>query len=135
MSTTYNTLMTIFKNSKKAKSLEKVILSTHADEDLKTVLYNIYGQHLQKIPLSQIEDDIKAGKTNWSSTSWKDHLKAQKELDNFISMPLEVEEGVEKCQKCGSKRTFSKQLQVRSADEGFTTFCRCAQCGANWRIN
>lgn len=136
MSTCYNTLMTIFQNSKRVKTLEKVIIQTYQkDEELKHVLYSIYGQYLQKIPLDVIEGDIKSGKYNWSSSSWSEHTKAQKDLDNFISMPLEVEEGVEKCNKCGSKRTFSKQIQVRSSDEGFTTFCRCAQCGANWRIN
>ncbi len=59
----------------------------------------------------------------------------QRMRDEYITSPVDVEEGVMQCNKCGSMRTFSSQKQVRSGDEGFSTFCACANCGAKWRIN
>ncbi len=64
-------------------------------------------------------------------------IDAQRLRDDFITNPMEVSEGVEKCPRCGCARTYSYQKQVRSADEGFTTFCTCAnpKCRHSWRIN
>ena len=61
----------------------------------------------------------------------------QKMRDEYITNPIIVEEGVMNCPECGSNRTHSTQKQVRSADEGFTTFCSCAnpKCRHKWRIN
>lgn len=134
MSTCNKILMTIFENPKKAKALETILVSSF-EKDLDTIMYDIYGQYLSKVSPDKIEADIRAKTLLWNSQSWAQHKFAQQELDEFISNPPNVEEGVMKCQKCGSNRTFSSSKQVRSADEGFTTFCRCAQCGANWRIN
>ncbi len=59
----------------------------------------------------------------------------QRMRDEYITSPVDVEEGVMQCTKCGSMKTFSSQKQVRSGDEGFSTFCACVNCGAKWRIN
>ncbi len=134
MSNCSKILMTIFENTKKVKALETILTASY-EKDIDNVLYDIYGQYLAKVPKEKIEEDIRSKTLQWSSSAWKEHKFAQEELDEFISNPPNVEEGVMKCQKCGSSRTFSSSKQVRSADEGFTTFCRCAQCGANWRIN
>lgn len=56
------------------------------------------------------------------------------EEDKFMTTPFEIEEGVLEC-KCGSKRTISFQKQIRSADEGSTTFAQCIECGNKWRHN
>jgi DNA-directed RNA polymerase subunit M/transcription elongation factor TFIIS len=58
----------------------------------------------------------------------------QEQEDLLITTPLVVEEGVEKCFRCNSNRTFSYELQTRSGDEGITTFLRCAQCNNKWRL-
>lgn len=52
--------------------------------------------------------------------------------DHFMTNPLEIEKGVLTC-KCGSQKTISFQRQIRSADEGFTTFAQCVECGHRWR--
>lgn len=56
------------------------------------------------------------------------------EQDEFTEHPFQVEEGVVEC-RCGSKRTFSTQVQTRSSDEGYSLFVQCVECGAKWREN
>lgn len=51
-----------------------------------------------------------------------------------IVNPPQVEEGVHKCSQCGSKKTWSYQLQTRSADEPMTNFVTCVSCGKRWKF-
>ena len=53
----------------------------------------------------------------------------------MIENPIQIEEGIYKCNKCGCSKTFSYQLQTRSADEGMTTFIECSQCKNKWRMS
>lgn len=39
------------------------------------------------------------------------------------------------CEKCGQKTVYAFQRQVRSGDEGATTFFRCCNCGKTWQEN
>ncbi|KAF5361706.1 hypothetical protein D9758_007344 [Tetrapyrgos nigripes] len=41
----------------------------------------------------------------------------------------------EKCPNCGYSQAYSKELQLRSADEGSTIFYTCASCKHGWRVN
>ncbi|KAF9466861.1 DNA-directed RNA polymerase I kDa polypeptide, partial [Collybia nuda] len=41
----------------------------------------------------------------------------------------------EKCPSCGNLQAYSKELQLRSADEGSTVFYSCTACKHGWRIN
>ncbi len=61
----------------------------------------------------------------------------QRLRDDFITKPMEVEEGVEPCPRCGCKRSYTFQKQVRSGDEGMSTFCTCAnpKCRHRWYIS
>ncbi len=61
----------------------------------------------------------------------------QRMRDDFITKPMEVEEGVEPCPRCGCKKSYSYQKQVRSGDEGMSTFCTCAnpKCRHRWYIS
>lgn len=43
-----------------------------------------------------------------------------------------VEEGLETCYKCMSKRIRVIYRQVRSGDEGETGFFECSECGNKW---
>lgn len=39
------------------------------------------------------------------------------------------------CPKCNQEKVFATQRQVRSADEGATSFFRCCNCGYIWQEN
>ncbi len=104
---TYN-IISVMKKYKDSKTLVKsAIMGSDTMEDLEDAMYMTHKQLKEN----------------------------QKMRDEYITSPIDVEEGVMQCNKCGSMRTFSTQKQVRSADEGFSTFCMCANCGAKWRIN
>ena len=70
----------------------------------------------------------------WQHPVFRKIKKQIETEDYFISNPLEIEKGVLIC-KCGSQKTISFQRQTRSADEGFTTFAQCIECGTRWRQN
>ena len=42
---------------------------------------------------------------------------------------------VYECPRCHEKKVFSTQRQVRSGDEGATSFFRCCNCGYIWQEN
>lgn len=52
--------------------------------------------------------------------------KQEEELEEI------VEEGLETCYKCQSKRIRIFYKQVRSGDEGETGFFECSECGNKW---
>lgn len=56
----------------------------------------------------------------------EDEKKRQEELEEI------VEEGLETCYKCQSKRIRIFYKQVRSGDEGETGFFECSECGNKW---
>lgn len=37
-----------------------------------------------------------------------------------------------KCEQCGHKKAYLKELQTRSADEPATIFYKCEKCGFQW---
>jgi len=41
--------------------------------------------------------------------------------------------GIWKCGKCGNDHILFRKKQVRSGDEGMTTFLRCSKCDYMWR--
>ncbi|KAF4623571.1 hypothetical protein D9613_001558 [Agrocybe pediades] len=41
----------------------------------------------------------------------------------------------EKCPACGHMEAYSKEKQLRSADEGSTIFYTCTSCKHGWRVN
>jgi DNA-directed RNA polymerase subunit M/transcription elongation factor TFIIS len=73
--------------------------------------------------------------TGWNHPNFARVKQLVEEEEKFVETPLEIEEGVVECEKCGSKKTFSYQRQTRSADEGFTLFVTCTVCKTSWREN
>ncbi len=64
---------------------------------------------------------------------------ARKEVDDVLG-GKEAWENVDQttvdgCNKCGNKRAYFMQIQIRSADEPMTTFYKCTSCSYQWREN
>ena len=111
-------------------SLQKKCFANYYLQTLYEVCYFLTTYNLKKI-----NSDLKDNKVLWNNDEFLDEKNKQKEKDEFLTNPFEVEEGIEKCDRCGSKRTYSISKQVRSADEGFSTFSHCLDCNKRWRNN
>ena len=111
-------------------SLEKASFQNVYLESLYEVCYFLIANNIKKV-----NNDLKDKKILWNNDEFEDERKKQIEKDEFLTNPFEVEEGIEKCDRCGSKRTYSISKQFRSADEGFSTFSHCLDCNKRWRNN
>ena len=97
-------------------------------ENMHQLIYDISsGKNLK-----ELLKEIKAGHIQWDHSDFQTFRNRLDERNNFIEKPFEVEEGALECRKCGSKRVYYYQRQLRSADEPMTTFATCCQCGAKW---
>ena len=55
--------------------------------------------------------------------------------NQFHENPVQVQEGVFECPRCGANETLYFEKQSRSADEAATVYCRCKKCGKSWKEN
>lgn len=62
------------------------------------------------------------------------HARIQATND-FHENPVQIQEGVIDCPRCGSNETLYFEKQSRSADEPATIYCRCKKCNKAWREN
>lgn len=72
---------------------------------------------------------------NWQHPMFQKYRLREQEQIDFLEAPIQVEEGVLQCGKCGSKRTLSYAKQVRAGDEATSVFAQCVQCNHRWREN
>lgn len=130
--------------------IEKYVFETSQEQthDTEQELENIYLQNIYQVvgdisngtKLKDILSNIKKGKLGWDHSAFNEIQNRIDEQDGFIENPFQVEEGIFQCKaidkktgkNCGSKRVFSYTRQVRSCDEGTSTFITCVQCGSKW---
>lgn len=112
------------------KDVEEYFLEKEYNDRLYEVCYQLSNKSLK-----EVNENLKRDNVSWNSEYFIEEKTKQEEKDQFLTNPFEVEEGVNKCEKCGSNKTYSVSKQVRAADEGFSTFCICLKCGAKWRNN
>lgn len=107
---------------------------TGHNESLYTwTVYQVCGLILEdKKQLNEVLTEVKNNKLGWECSTFDPMSVKLQEQDDFILMPFEIVEGVVKCSKCQSKKTFSVQRQTRGGDEPMTTFSTCVECGNNW---
>lgn len=130
-------LSKVMKQPKNCETYEKYIYEKcQTDiETYKWVVFQVYGLLLKKEKeMKELLGDVKNGKIGWKSCTYDEVAFRIQEHDEYLVKPFEVEEGVEEC-SCGSKKVFSFGKQVKSSDEGTTTFCRCVDCGTVWTSN
>lgn len=77
------------------------------------------------------------GCDEWDNPVFNPLKTIQEEEDYFTEFGFDVEEGISECKKCGSKKVHSWTAQVRSSDEGYTSFFVCAnpKCKSKWSNN
>jgi len=114
----------IFKNA-----IESMDLSLQETNQL---LYELCCDLSSKTSVKQCYIKLRDNKFGYGAKTFDCFREAQKEQDEFITSPAEVEEGVLEC-VCGSKRTVSFTLQTRSGDESTSVWARCVVCGKKWR--
>ena len=128
-------LETVLKHKQNIDLVEKYVFTISKDEEeYAKYLYEICNSLKSGKTIKDIMIEFKKGIIGWNSSSFYDFKKIQEEKDNFITKPFDVEEGVNTCNKCGSKKTYSYTKQVRSSDEGTTVFCICVMCKNKWRF-
>lgn len=67
---------------------------------------------------------------------WDELIKAKSIRDkNKFEQNLEAMTDRFTCRKCKGKQCSYMQLQVRSSDEGITTYVNCNSCGFRWKFN
>jgi transcription elongation factor S-II len=137
-------LRTVIKQEQNINIIEKHIynISSNDEKIYKNNINQIIGDVLQGKNLKDLILTIKIGDLGWKHSAFKEMQNMLVEQNDFIENPFAVEEGVLECKArdkdgklCGSKRVFSYQRQVRSADEPMTTFASCCQCGTKWQYS
>ena len=131
-------LATVLNNEKNITILEKTVYEKtskmpEAENSYKEVIYQVLSDVCQHVSIKQIYRNIKNGNIKWKHKCFDDMARRISEQNEFIENPFEVEEGVHTCRKCGSKRVFSYNRQVRGGDEGTGVFCECAACHCKWQ--
>jgi len=121
-------------NDKNSIKLEEIIFSKTNETNYIDVIYESIGELIGENKLSNVTKEISSGNFGWKYKAFNQMSKNLDEQDIFIEHPFEIAEGALEC-KCGSKRVYSYQNQVRSADEPMTTFAECASCKLKWKYN
>lgn len=77
---------------------------------------------------------VNAEQIEWKNPMFNDIAQSQNEIFSYIENPFEVVEGMFTCPKCGNKKNVSYSKQVRSSDEGMSTFVFCSNrlCRHSW---
>lgn len=98
----------------------------YQNEEWRTKLENS-GNNAEQIKMLLMQNEIDVYPKDWEES--KTHLDSYNKLEQLQPNCDDA------CSKCGMKKVFNYQLQVRGADEGTTTFFRCLNCGKKWAAN
>ena len=131
-------LTNVLSNKKNITILERAIYEAvneaqDLEEDYKWGIYQILSDLQEQKSIKEIYRSIRKGELGWKHNSFLSMSQRIQEQNEFIENPFEVEEGVHTCRKCGSKRVFSYNRQVRGGDEGTGVFCECVACHCKWQ--
>lgn len=83
-----------------------------SDDNIMDVAYAL----INNIPIQPLFPDEKAH---------EERIKQEKDL-----LTGTVEEGINVCRKCGSRKVTEKIVQMRSGDEAYNAVFHCEMCGA-----
>ena len=106
----------------------------HKHIHYQSLVYDVVGTLNPTTDISEVIKQIQEGRVFFRGLQFKKERDQDEKEARYIETPLDVKEGVNKCSKCGSKKTFQFSLQTRSCDEPATIFLTCASCSHRWRI-
>lgn len=110
-------------------------ISESSIDRYKNIMMEIYDFVFQSgFDFEKINKIIQDGEVEWKNYMFNEIAESQAEIFNYIENPFEVVEGMFSCPKCGNKKNVSYSKQVRSSDEGMSTFVFCSNrlCRHNW---
>ena len=110
-------------------------LKKYSEEDAHAIIYEMSVMAQDGKKLTEIFKCLKEGKFGFEHTDFVDIAKKIKETDSFMLNSFEVEEGVNECSKCKSKRTISYSKVTRGLDEGLSCFVYCIECKHRYMMN
>ena len=121
------------KASTHSEILEKLIFQNSSDNEskYKEILFEVL-EMLHEGNFESVSKQLSEKKVFWDHPLLEDVAFQEREKYAFIEKPFQVEEGVLKCPKCGSMKSYSYSKQTRSADEPMTTFATCMGCKHRW---
>jgi len=133
-------LSTVLKEKKNISIIEKYVYKQvenlpneyNQQSEYNYILFQVIGDIIKGKKLCDIVKNVKKSMIGWNHEDFNNIKYLIEEQDEFIINPFEVEEGVTKCNKCGSERVFTYSKQVRSADEPMSTFAKCVKCKQQW---
>ena len=105
---------------------------------LRSIMYNLKGEVLESIKHGSVKPHVVAFMTHQElcPEKWEELIKAKSIRDkNKFEQNIEAMTDRYTCRKCKSKRCTYIQLQVRSSDEGITTYLTCLDCGQRMKFN
>jgi DNA-directed RNA polymerase subunit M/transcription elongation factor TFIIS len=136
-------LRTVVKRGNNVKIIEKEIykqtylsLEKKTEEDFEHAYADNIFQTVQDIlsgmGLSELYSNLKAGNIGRKHQCFSEISSKIDEADDFIDGGIVVEESIQTCRKCGSKRVLTSTKQTRSSDEPESLISRCNSCGNKW---
>ena len=97
-------------------------------------LYQLCGKLIQKeFAFSELYKEVENGIDTWQSKTFTKEQDREKQDIQVMTVKLAVTEGLYQCSRCKSQKTFSRQVQTRSADEGMTSIIQCSECNKVWK--
>ena len=132
----YNWTVKEAKSRKIIKKWTNTYFTTIYTDKLRSVLYNLTPEWIEKISLGETKSQDLAFMTHQelNPQKWEESLQKKMIRDkNKYEVNIEAATDSFFCRKCHKNKTTYYQLQTRSADEPMTTFVSCLNCGARWR--
>ena len=125
-------LKTVLSNPQNLASFKSRILAYGDEEEVREALYEVVTDLQGGRKVKETFKRLALRELGFQGRGFERQRQEQKEEDDFITNPAEVEEGVHECD-CGSKRTLSFTLQTRGGDEATSVWAQCVECGKRWR--
>ena len=97
-------------------------------------LYQLCGKLIKKeFSFAKLYEELQSRTEHWSSEIYKKEQQQEAREIQVMTVKLSVSEGLYQCNRCKSKKTYSRQVQTRSADEGMTSIIQCSECNKVWK--